>query len=67
MPIDAKLGRWRWWLEGQRRLRDGMGSFDQTIVRPGVGYTVLPRTVLCGKGTQATIESSPLSSSSYRE
>jgi hypothetical protein len=45
-PVHSKLEKWRWWLEGQVRFRDDMGTFTQGLPRVGVGYTIFPDTTL---------------------
>ncbi len=44
--LRPEAEKWRWWLEGQARFRDDMGTFDQALPRVGIGYTVLPKTTV---------------------
>ncbi|MBM3577776.1 MAG: DUF2490 domain-containing protein [Alphaproteobacteria bacterium] len=41
--LDPRLDRWRWWMEGQGRWRDGGDALDQGLVRTGVGYALTDR------------------------
>ncbi|MEM7391037.1 MAG: DUF2490 domain-containing protein [Verrucomicrobiota bacterium] len=43
---DSRLAKWRWWLEGQVRFRDHMGTFVQGFPRIGLGREILPNTTL---------------------
>jgi hypothetical protein len=49
--LSPKLEDFRWWLETQARFRDDAGEFDQSIVRPGLGYAISAElTVWLGYG-----------------
>jgi hypothetical protein len=49
--ISPKLEDIRWSLEAQARFRDDAGDFDQSIVRPGIGYAISDElTVWLGYG-----------------
>lgn len=37
---DPQLKNWLWWMEGQGRFFDDVGRLGQSIVRPGLGYSV---------------------------
>lgn len=39
-PLDPALARIRWWFDGQVRARDDSNGYDQTLVRPALGYTL---------------------------
>jgi len=41
--LDPRLDKWRWWMEGQGRWRDGGDALDQGLVRTGVGYALTDR------------------------
>lgn len=38
--IDARLDKWRVWIESQGRFRDNAGAVDQGIARGGLGYSL---------------------------
>lgn len=33
-------GQWKWWFDGHLRLLDDAGGFNQSIVRPGIGWNL---------------------------
>lgn len=37
-PLSPDLGNLRWWLDGQLRLLDDSGGYDQGLIRPAVGF-----------------------------
>lgn len=42
-PVDARLGKVRWWFDGQARFLDESNGFAQSLVRPGIGYSLTDR------------------------
>jgi hypothetical protein len=49
--LSPKLEDFRWWMEAQARFRNDAGDFDQSIIRPGIGYAIVPEvTVWIGYG-----------------
>jgi len=39
-PVDARLGKVRWWFDGQARFLDESNGFAQSLIRPGIGYAL---------------------------
>jgi hypothetical protein len=37
-PASPRLDRVLWWFDGQLRMRDDSDGYDQTLIRPGVGF-----------------------------
>lgn len=47
-PIDARLGKLRWWFDGQARFLDESNGFAQSLIRPGIGYALTDRVTAWG-------------------
>jgi len=45
-PAPAEPQPWRWWFDGQLRFSDDSDGFDQSILRPGLGYALGEKTTL---------------------
>jgi len=47
-PLDlgGEDGPWRWWFDGHARFADDSDGFNQSIVRPGIGYELSPASTL---------------------
>lgn len=61
----ASKGRLRWWFDGQARFLEDTGGFHQSLVRPGVGYTIAGGiTAWLG---YAWIRTTPLGGGSFHE
>lgn len=59
---DARL---RWWFDAHYRLRDDSGGFNQSIIRPGLGYAFAEeQTLWAGYGW---IRTSPLAGDDFDE
>ncbi len=57
--------RWRWWFDGHARFLDDAEGFNQSIVRPGIGYSLTDRATLwAGYGW---IRTSPLTAGDFDE
>lgn len=44
ITADGETTRWRYWLDAQARYTDFGSGANQYLVRPGIGYTLNPRT-----------------------
>ncbi len=62
---NSGASRWQWWMEGQGRLSNDAGRLGQSIIRPGIGYSVTKQiSVWLG---YAWINTSPLDKDSTDE
>ena len=43
---DVLPDQYKWWFDGHMRLFDDSGGFGQSIVRPGIGYTLNEQTTV---------------------
>ena len=63
--VGGKSDRLKWWFDGHLRFLDDASGFNQSIVRPGIGWTLNERsTVWAGYGW---IRTSPLSGFEFDE
>lgn len=64
-PCDPAGGRLKWWFDGQLRFLGDADGFHQSLVRPGIGWTLTDKTVLwAGYGW---IETRPTSGDTFTE
>ena len=63
--LGLENDRLRWWFDGHFRMLDDANGFNQSIVRPGIGWEVNDRSVLwAGYGW---IRTSPLTGNDFEE
>jgi hypothetical protein len=64
-PLDPTAGRLKWWFDGHLRFLDDTDGFNQSIVRPGIGYALTDKTTIwAGYGW---IETTPVSGDTFTE
>ena len=65
--LGLKNDRLKWWFDGQIRFLDDAGGFNQSLVRPGIGWTLNERsTVWAGYGWIRTSKPSRLEFDEHR-
>jgi hypothetical protein len=63
--LHPAAGRIKWWFDGHLRFLDDTDGFHQSIVRPGIGWSLTEKTVLwAGYGW---IETTPVSGDTFTE
>ncbi|MEQ8838079.1 MAG: DUF2490 domain-containing protein, partial [Lacipirellulaceae bacterium] len=63
--FDSQEDRMKWWFDGHFRLLEDTDGFNQSIIRPGVGWTLNPNhSVWAG---YAWIRTTPLSREDFDE
>jgi len=63
--LNPKLGKLRWWFDGQARLLEDSNGYDQSLLRPGLGYAVTEKaSVWLG---YAWVHTSPTGRASFAE
>ncbi len=63
--VDACCGPLKWWFDGHMRFLDDADGFNQSLFRPGVGYSLSDNLVIWGG--YAWIHTSPVVGSDFDE
>ena len=50
--VSPKLENYLWWLDNHARFMDDSDGFDVSIVRPGLGYSLMDNLSGSGKGRE---------------